>query len=1505
MGFIFNKDTEKNVQALLNTIQIEEATSNLYNNVGSNLFFNDSNSIIELTDKQKQNINNYLKIMTKSEKISRQENLENNIRIFLNTMLNDPKFHLKLFNPRELLDNVIADIRSLPISRETLLYSMILENFIIKFKQNIINLRENNVKWFHQLRVGDKQGYEHLTIELTNLATKNSYSKVLLFFSRYYQLLFMFRILLFTIIQVKINIDASLYDQYGLTEDMIQYADIKWTALDEQFIIGPLARTDSTFDPKEYYEQIVNPSDYSRSVNELISTANQNSIIKNTGNIVDVIKARKNSYFKLTNYAEEFILGLNSKNNCEIIKDSDNNLEFKFTDVHVSGDTKLNDAIVISPIGYNTIGRYNIGHINELFSKYQKIKLIKFRVSKTVFKSLLTKDQLYIALSGIQTSINYSNNAVENNNILIWKGMFTEDGDFYNFNPIYDFCTYLNLNIRIEYLGFYVSNNPSGKNSLISRYASYNITTDNIFNINCIIPIKSNLTTKSNSFSYNNSFIKVNLKNYDLSTDTINDTIIPINYVYLRDKIYSTNPKGILNKYLYNNWPSNGEKILYKVYSLLLTAYSNNEFILNILHDYNIKLYLNKNTITINNSQWTYNINKYSLSTNNINNFQSENNNMISFNITGKYLNNTYKPLTTIYSDLELNGTITIDNNNILFTSPTISCNILYIQTSEQLLNNIYNFTGKLYTNGYIIGVINNNIYLSGTSSNIQQKIEIGPINTYYSTNLFIKFDPEIVLNIDDKQLNISGYNKTSNIIVNGPTTINNLPDGDITDIWTKKTTETIKLVRSIVINNTSLDNLPNTKIVKLTIYDSLNNELNTTSISYGTNEAPAVENILTWEESVSLIEEYTLGSILSPSNIPNKTPVILQYIYSGIIQNSNIIKYTYTLEYVTNPDIEPNISETEIIPMNIFTQNSSTEYIYTINNNPYYNFPITLSIYLNIPINKINNDNTINIFDINIEKKLNNYSITGSYPIISNEQLLLSSLNNLNSSNEYVKYTFINEYYPSLKTLNINWYYAIDSIYNMKDLYFNETEILLDNFNRSKQYIILYNELIAASIIIQNNIVDKEITQYNIYNLEIGSNTELKNNNLSFKIQTNTQIDLNQITSLTGTIMYENDNHYYFYYEINNYYYKALIIGLTENISFITDQTYILQINNSVTYNNINIDDTIDQIQTTISTNEQNIILQNDNYQYTYNVTVFNVSLPKFYYSYIIPLNYYIQSIKNIIPNNPDIYYNNPLVDIQINELNIDYNINTNIITFTELNNINNILNINIYNDRVINPEYALKIIDPNASIHIQNQLKYQNQELEKLNSINEDNKLFNQYLSIYNSYVDITNKYINRYNEALISVNEYIDNQNSVMNILSIINASTHYKNNWLIDPYIGSHLEIVNMSIIADGQEFKVNTSNGYTFPDFYEKQKDYPMMFYYKDIDISTNKCFITDKDAIKNTSQNISSIYDNEFYIVNNNKSLISVINKTNMPIETEYLTITTNVYALEAWFSLS
>ena len=159
-------------------------------------------------------------------------------------------------------------------------------------------------------------------------------------------------------------------------------------------------------------------------------------------------------------------------------------------------------------------------------------------------------------------------------------------------------------------------------------------------------------------------------------------------------------------------------------------------------------------------------------------------------------------------------------------------------------------------------------------------------------------------------------------------------------------------------------------------------------------------------------------------------------------------------------------------------------------------------------------------------------------------------------------------------------------------------------------------------------------------------------------------------------------------------------------------------------------------------------------------------------------------------------------------------------------------------------------------------------------------DNEKINKIIKIYNALIDT-------YNEQIKSVN----------NAITVINTVQEYcfiSNNWLIEPYLGPD---VNNCLLNNNIK---NINIGFSFPILLSSS--YPVVIYAPNKLIQTG--FIYMKAAYNKNNYTALNI-DGEYFAIVNNDKIITITNNVITLLVGDYVNITTETYALEAWLTLS
>lgn len=494
--------------------------------------------------------------------------------------IND-ELHVKIKElPEKLLNMVLQDIRIVDVDTNTLLYESIIVQFLYKLYNNLTNIANYCPIMFKSFKTEKGE----LVIERPDPAIPNKIkTEVIKNYSLFYLKLFMFYTFIMVSDDLSKQYSESLYNNIGLTSNILEYVSAKLTESGKEFLSGPKSQDNSIINVKRYYEEIVLSTNFNEDVKTVIFLNSIYSILHKLSNIYNTIVRRKNSYNKLLNKTKEFVICLNSHNNCISAYDKYNNLEFKFNNLNISVNHL--DPVNIGPLGFNIISTNGLQNV---LSNYEKITLKSFKINKQAFITPLNNKKLYLYLTGVRTDLNYYNTLMDRVDFS-WYGTVQEEENFYKFIPNnnMNYLTYSNLNINTSYLGFYLTDNPGRENRLHTKILTFDLYPENIFNLN-YSPVEDISLLNINNIKKINFF-------------KLNDSYDPVPITLYTSLLKDSNDESEIVDLLLKNWPfNNNSKEKFLKYDLSLGVNASSP----LLTEYGITPFVTTQNVTLNINNW-------------------------------------------------------------------------------------------------------------------------------------------------------------------------------------------------------------------------------------------------------------------------------------------------------------------------------------------------------------------------------------------------------------------------------------------------------------------------------------------------------------------------------------------------------------------------------------------------------------------------------------------------------------------------------------------------------------------------------------------------------------------------------------------------------------------------------------------------------------------------------------------------------------------------------------
>jgi hypothetical protein len=484
-------------------------------------------------------------------------------------------------------------------------------------------------------------------------------------------------------------------------------------------VIGPTSNTNYQIDYKSLYKYLISPANSALKYGDNITEYMQLMSLRTIENILTETDNnninRPNSYNKLQNTSEAFLIYFDTDYGCEFEENSNGDLIINCQNIEVGNvsDAKLNwkyDEKVNTNKLINIDPKTGSGQLNQLLLMYNTIKINKLLITDSTFQtSLNLYEKLYVIFPNI-FMYTRTNQIFHTGTLQIGGKFKLNEQNVYEFIPDRpEGISYKDLTSHVKKIDFYISDKPNQKSTLVHYKPVIKYSVEKIFNI----PIL-----------FNNKILAKNNDNYIMEFYYFdnNDELQHIKRtLFIYNKTYSI--IQFLNVYnetsLFN--------ITYLTYAFDFNYTSDMDYSKNKFKAY-------RTTIDILNDEWY--LSDYLLSLGEITNNTSSLK-LLSISEKNTFLNMN---LTPIYDTEEINESV--DNyltcdfyyymNRLLNTKP-----VLTINTDSSEINSILasiNDDPTKYMiqkiNNYIIQIyysqpINDNHIILHTESNIKMTLEL------------------------------------------------------------------------------------------------------------------------------------------------------------------------------------------------------------------------------------------------------------------------------------------------------------------------------------------------------------------------------------------------------------------------------------------------------------------------------------------------------------------------------------------------------------------------------------------------------------------------------------------------------------------------------------------------------------------------------------------------------------------------------------------------------------
>lgn len=273
-------------------------------------------------------------------------------------------------------------------------------------------------------------------------------------------------------------------------------------------IIGPTVNTNYQIDYKNLYKYLISPANsslkYGDNITEYMQLMSSRTIEKLISENNNIIQTKPNSYDKLQNISETFLIYFDTDNGCLFNYNKNDDLIINCQNINIGNvsEDKMNlryDEKINTNKLLNIDPKTASGQLNKLLMKYNTIKLNNLLISASVYQTKLNVfEKVYVVFPNIYMYTRTNN--IYNTGTLQISGKFIfNEQYYYEFIPDrLEGISYKSLTAYVKDISFYISDKPTKKNNIISYKPFLKFSKNILYNIPIIINHRVIPKNKSN-----------------------------------------------------------------------------------------------------------------------------------------------------------------------------------------------------------------------------------------------------------------------------------------------------------------------------------------------------------------------------------------------------------------------------------------------------------------------------------------------------------------------------------------------------------------------------------------------------------------------------------------------------------------------------------------------------------------------------------------------------------------------------------------------------------------------------------------------------------------------------------------------------------------------------------------------------------------------------------------------------------------------------------------------
>lgn len=293
---------------------------------------------------------------------------------------------------------------------------------------------------------------------------------------------------------------------------------------------GPNKNQVITFDFAKHYHSLISVQDTTQDINDYNKLVRLQNLDNGLNQLFEFFKMMPNVYNKNPNFANQYVLHINTYDIKDKSVDVDGKLVFDLANIDFGDTTNDTTRAYIDEIDKLqtkdiTLSKLNIKKLEKIFNMYNRLKVESLIVDKRTYINDLSRyNVVYLVFEGIQCSDRTvgSNRYVANGDLAIPGKFSVNDNGDYEFKTLTEYTTYRPERTRVKKCQIYLT---LDNNNIIKPYEiNLDIAKDDLYNIPLKIVDYNPHNEDFNRVNKNKQFPDI-IYNNDNTFDAKNDKI--------------------------------------------------------------------------------------------------------------------------------------------------------------------------------------------------------------------------------------------------------------------------------------------------------------------------------------------------------------------------------------------------------------------------------------------------------------------------------------------------------------------------------------------------------------------------------------------------------------------------------------------------------------------------------------------------------------------------------------------------------------------------------------------------------------------------------------------------------------------------------------------------------------------------------------------------------------------------------------------------------------------